>query len=391
MPEYLAPGVYVAEIPGGVRTIEGVATSVTLFAGWTPRGPSDAALKVFNFGEFEREFGGLDARSLLGYAVQHFFANGGRTAWIMRVAVAKAGALAPTDARFRRALLRRFGPGSATDRIDLYNLLCVPGLTDAATLAALQSECRRRRAFLIIDADPEAPVEHMVGHGTEGLTGPDGSYSALYFPWVQAGDPLRAGAVRAFPPCGFVAGLMARTDEARGVWKAPAGREATLTGAAGLAINLGDAEQARLNSCAINTLRTFSGTGTVVWGARTLHGGDTRASEWKYVPVRRLALFIEESLYRGTGWAVFEPNDEPLWAQIRLNVGAFMHALFRLGAFQGLSDRDACFVKCDRDTTSQADIDNGFVNIIVGFAPLKPAEFVILVIRQAASLRGEAA
>jgi phage tail sheath protein FI len=267
----------------------------------------------------------------------------------------------------------------------------VPGLTDAAALAALQAECRRRRAFLIIDADPQATVEHMIAHGTDGLTGPDGSHSALYFPWVRAADPLRPGAVRAFPPCGFVAGLMARTDGNRGVWKAPAGREATLAGATGLAITLSDAQQDRLNPRAINALRTFAGSGTAVWGARTLHGQDERASEWKYIPVRRLALYIEESVHRGTRWTVFESNGEPLWAQLRLGVGAFMSSLFRQGAFQGRSERDAYFVKCDRETNTQADIDDGVVNIVIGFAPLKPAEFVILRISQATSHAGDAA
>ena len=385
------PGVYVEEIPDGVRSIEGVATSIALFAGWTPRGPDDAARSVDSVADFERDFGGLDSRSLLGYAVQQFFANGGRTAWVMRIAGARGRALAANGVGFRRALLRRFGPGSETDRIDLYNLVCVPGLTDPATLATLQAECRRRRAFLIIDADPAATVEHMASDGTLGLTGPDASYSALYFPWVQSADPLRSGAVRAFPPCGFVAGLMARTDDSHGVWKAPAGREATLTGAASLAINLGDAEQERLNRRAINGLRPFAGTGTVVWGARTLHGQDERASEWKYIPVRRLALLIEESVYRGTRWAVFEPNGEPLWAQLRLNVGAFMNTLFRQGAFQGRSDRDTYFVKCDHETTTRDDIDNGLVNIVIGFAPLKPAEFVILRIRQLAGHPRDAA
>lgn len=383
------PGVYVEEIPGGVRAIEGVETSIALFAGWTPRGPANVALKVSGFADFEREFGGLDARSLLGYAVQQFFANGGSKAWIMRIAGASGRALAANGAGFRRALLRRFGPGSATDRIDLYNLVCVPGVTDAAALAALQAECRRRRAFLIVDADPMATVEHVIAHGTDGLTGPEGSYSALYFPWVRAADPLRPGAVRAFPPCGFVAGLMARSDGSRGVWKAPAGRDATLTGATGVSINLSDAQQDWLNPRAINALRTVAGTGTAVWGARTLHGQDERASEWKYIPVRRLALYIEESVHRGTEWTVFEPNGEPLWARLRLSVGSFMHSLFRQGALQGRSDREAYFVKCDRETNTQADIDNGVVNIVIGFAPLKPAEFVLLQIRQVAGQPGD--
>jgi uncharacterized protein len=139
-----------------------------------------------------------------------------------------------------------------------------------------------------------------------------------------------------------------------------------------------------LNPLGLNSLRTFPVFGPVVWGARTLDGADQRASEWKYVPIRRLALFIEESLFRGTKWVVFEPNDEPLWAQIRLNVGAFMQTLFRQGAFQGTTPREAYFVKCDKETTTQNDIDRGIVNIVVGFAPLKPAEFVVLKIQQIA-------
>ena len=190
--------------------------------------------------------------------------------------------------------------------------------------------------------------------------------------------------MRAFPPCGFVAGIYARTDSTRGVWKAPAGSEASLSGAVGLLIAMSDPENGQLNPRAINCLRTLPVYGNVVWGARTLHGDNDRGSEWKYVPVRRTALFIEESLYRGTQWVVFEPNDEPLWAQIRLNVGAFMQNLFRQGAFQGRTPREAYFVKCDRETTTQNDINLGIVNIHVGFAPLKPAEFVVIRIQQMA-------
>jgi phage tail sheath protein FI len=134
----------------------------------------------------------------------------------------------------------------------------------------------------------------------------------------------------------------------------------------------------------INCLRTLPVYGNVVWGSRTLHGQNDRGSEWKYVPVRRMALFLEESLYRGTQWVVFEPNDEPLWAQIRLNIGAFLQGLFRQGAFQGRTPREAYFVKCDRETTTQADINLGIVNILIGFAPLKPAEFVVIKIQQIA-------
>jgi phage tail sheath protein FI len=185
-------------------------------------------------------------------------------------------------------------------------------------------------------------------------------------------------------PCGIVAGVMARTDTQRGVWKAPAGLDASLNGTQGLQASLNDAENGTLNPLGINCLRSFPAAGKVVWGARTMRGADQMADEYKYVPVRRLALFIEESLFRGTQWVVFEPNDEPLWAQIRLNIGSFMHNLFRQGAFQGQSPKDAYFVKCDKETTTQNDIDLGTVNIVVGFAPLKPAEFVVIQLQQIA-------
>ncbi|MCK6531315.1 phage tail sheath family protein, partial [Myxococcota bacterium] len=163
---------------------------------------------------------------------------------------------------------------------------------------------------------------------------------------------------------------------------APAGIEAQLSGVAELGVPLTDAENGDLNPLGVNCLRAFPTIGRVVWGARTWAGADALASQWKYIPVRRLALYIEETLYRGTQWVVFEPNDTPLWAQIRLNIGAFMHGLFRQGAFQGRTPRDAYFVKCDRETTTQNDINLGIVNIVVGFAPLKPAEFVIIKIQQ---------
>ena len=177
---------------------------------------------------------------------------------------------------------------------------------------------------------------------------------------------------------------MSRTDEQRGVWKAPAGIDASLNGIQGLQVNLSDPENGQLNPLGLNCLRSFPVYGRVVWGARTLRGADQLADEYKYLPIRRLLLFLEESLYRGTQWVVFEPNDEPLWAQIRLNIGAFMNNLFRQGAFQGDTPSKAYFVKCDKETNPQNDIDRGIVNIIVGFAPLKPAEFVIIKFQQIA-------
>jgi phage tail sheath protein FI len=204
----------------------------------------------------------------------------------------------------------------------------------------------------------------------------------VYFPRVVEADPQREGQPDTYVPCGIVAGIIARNDVERGVWKAPAGTNATVAGIEGLAVPLTDADSGVMNALGINLLRTFPVYGTVVWGARTLRGADLLADQYKYLPVRRLTLYIEESLYRGLKWAVFEPNDEPLWAQIRLNVGAFMNELFRQGAFQGATPSQAYFVKCDSDTTTQNDIDRGVVNVVVGFAPVKPAEFVIVQIQQ---------
>jgi phage tail sheath protein FI len=498
------PGVYIEEVPSGVRAITGVATSITAFVGWAARGPTDRAQLVLSWNDFERRYGGLDRRSLLGYSVQHFFGSGGQQAYIIRLAhtdaatatvqvpSAAAGtaldftagnagewandyavaikrrsddttrfrvavmevsttgvetpvesfenlSMDPTDRRFVGAVINelsqfirvevtgpsltppndtgtpspRLGSGTAgdagtvldpdtpdfeaalqagggaggvnlLDRVDLFNLLCVPGETEPAVVGQLQHYCHTKRAFLIVDCKQDDTFDSLQGGPVSALTGADANYSALYFPWVNAPDLLQEGRPRPFPPCGFVAGLYARTDAGRGVWKAPAGTEASLTGVSGLTQTLTDLENGTLNIQAINCLRTFRVYGTVIWGARTLHGHNDRGSEWKYIPVRRMALFIEESLYRGTQWVVFEPNDEPLWAQIRLNVGSFLQGLFRQGAFQGRSPREAYFVKCDAETNPQEDINRGIVNIHVGFAPLRPAEFVVIRIQQMA-------
>ncbi len=207
---------------------------------------------------------------------------------------------------------------------------------------------------------------------------------AVYFPRPLIGDALARRRPRAVPASGTMAGLYARTDAARGVWKAPAGVDAVLAGVAGLEHPLNDAELGRLNPLAINGLRELSGRGFVAWGARTLDGADPSGSEWRYVPVRRTALFLIESLVQGTRWAVFEPNDPALWAALELAVGTFLYGLYQRGAFQGTKPSDAYFVRCDPTTTTAADINRGIVNILVGFAPLKPAEFVIIKIQQLA-------
>lgn len=274
-------------------------------------------------------------------------------------------------------------------KTDIFTILCLPGTpgqkddTDNV-LAEAGRLCVERRAMIIVDPPTSWSSISAAATGDLPLTDDTAKNAAVYFPNVDLPDIERDNTVRWFPPCGVVAGVWARTDVQRGVWKAPAGTDAGLSGVHQPSIPMTDLENGRLNPRGINCLRQRPVVGNVVWGARTLKGADLLADQWKYVPVRRLALFVEESLFRGTQWVVFEPNDEPLWASIRLNVGAFMNTLFRQGAFQGRTPQEAYLVKCDSTNNPQNDIDKGIVNILVGFAPLKPAEFVVIHIQQLA-------
>jgi phage tail sheath protein FI len=586
------PGVYIEEIPSGVRTITGVATSITAFIGRTQRGPINESTLVGSFAEFETLFGGLAADYPLSYALSDFYSNGGSQALIVRVFASggaagitgianlvlggmklvaaapgtwgngisvsadkdgitddvaaqygllgadlfnltatltvngqvvarermrnlsvKLDAAVPNPAgrtqRADRVLSRSSqliavplkadgsgpdlpaappiagggggaagggaagggaagggaagggaagggaagggaagggaagggaagggaaGGGAAAPVVvgpvtaqngaeagnlqvadylgdpaqktgiyallaaDLFNLVCIPPDVrggDTATNVyqkVLSDLCVPRRAMLIVDSPAAwsanaATAANAAVAGLPGLnlSGEAARNAALYFPRVIEADPLARGNPDTFAPCGIIAGIMARTDSERGVWKAPAGLDASLNGIVGFDVELNNDDNGILNPLGINCLRSFPPVGgRVVWGARTLRGADQLADDYKYVPVRRLALFLEESLRRGTQWVVFEPNDEPLWAQIRLNVGAFMHNLFVQGAFQGKSPKDAYFVKCDSESTTQNDINLGIVNIVVGYAPLKPAEFVVIKIQQIA-------
>lgn len=278
----------------------------------------------------------------------------------------------------------------ALEDVDIFNILCIPRAADLPdpepvnVYSAAQAYCLERRAFLIVDIPEDIDLVQDMKDFLDANPGLRSRNAAVYFPRLRIADPLNQFRLRDFATSGTMAGLYARTDNDRGVWKAPAGIDATLRNVNELSYVLTDPENGTLNPLGIDCLRTFPIIGTVSWGARTLDGADVQASEWKYLPVRRFALFLEESLYRGTKFAVFEPNDEPLWSQIRLNVGAFMQTLFRQGAFQGQTPREAYFVKCDKETTTQNDINLGIVNILVGFAPLKPAEFVIVKISQIA-------
>jgi phage tail sheath protein FI len=280
----------------------------------------------------------------------------------------------------------------ALDRVDLFNLLCIPydvNTEGAETQAinaypSLAQYCSGRRAMLIVDPPGKWTIDAgnndwtAIQPGDVGIGGDYERNAAVYFPRVVEADPLLNGEPRVMPPCGLIAGLMATTDLTRGVWKAPAGVDAGLNGVLDLEINLTDEQQGVLNPLAINCLRKLPTIGPVVWGARTLRGADQLADDYKYIPIRRLALYVEESIDRGTRWAVFEPNAEPLWASLRLSINTFLADLQRQGAFYSF------FVKCDATTTTPADILQGMVNIEVGLAPLEPAEFVVIRIQQAA-------
>lgn len=410
MPSRIAyPGVYLEEIPGGSRSISGVPTGVAAFVGCTVRGPDHHPVRVGSFADFERVFGGLAPDSEVGYAVYLFFANGGREAWVVRtpclgaspasVTASGGDGTTPPDAAAIIGDPRLHSGLGALFRIDRFDLLCLPevsrphpddpgmpGLPDPVPVwtAALEI-CRASRALLLLDLPPQvqdvAAAVQWANQLPGGLKHPN---VAAYFPRLWMTDPLDPRRLRAVAPSGAVAGLIARTDASRGVWKAPAGTDAGLAGVQRPVSELTDAGNAVLNRIGLNCLRSLPGHGTVCWGARTLASADGAGSEWKYIPVRRMALLLEESLQWGTRWAVFEPNDEPLWAQLRQSAGAFMHHLFRQGAFAGPTPKEAFFVKCDRETTPPGDVHLGLVHIEVGFAPLKPGEFVVLTIRQRA-------
>jgi uncharacterized protein len=276
----------------------------------------------------------------------------------------------------------------ALDYVDLFNILCIPRAAEfsdtemTAVVSNAIAYCEAKRSFLIVDIPENVDEVQEMKDWLEAHAGFRHRNAAVYFPRVRVPDPLEEYRLKSVAASGTLAGLYARTDAQRGVWKAPAGIEATLAGVSELATRLTDPQNGTLNPLGINCLRTFPIYGSIAWGTRTLLGADQIGSEWAYIPVRRLALMLEESLFRGTKWVVFEPNDEPLWAKIRLNVGAYMTSLFRQGAFQGATPKEAFFVKCDAETTTQNDRNQGIVNIEVGFAPLKPAEFVVIKIQQ---------
>jgi Bacteriophage tail sheath protein len=353
--------------------------------------PFDPAVQ-FVFSAGDRALYGLDAGNpnLTEQPLQ-FITSGGADGSIFDAAT---NTYQVPAASFRGNALLKTGL-YAIDDIDLVNIISMPdaprlGATGALSVyAEAIAYAESRRSMIIVDIPQDiVTIDQMQTWlaGNSSLRHPN---AAVYYPRTFTPDPLNQNRGRSLASSGTIGGLWARTDTARGVWKAPAGTDARLRNVESLTYVMTDLENGTLNPLGVNCLRNFPIYSNICWGARTLDGADALASDWKYVPVRRTTLFIEESLYRGTKWVVFEPNDEPLWSQIRLNVGAFMHDLFRKGAFQGTTPREAYFVKCDGETTTQTDIDNGIVNIEVGFAPLKPAEFVVIKIQQIARVTVE--
>jgi len=380
----------------------GRATTVAAFVGAAPRGVVDSPRRVRGIAEFGREFGGTGTQGPLGLAVQQFFQNGGREALVVRVPSSngETGGPISDDLVSAPALQEQKRGLWALDQADAFDLLCVPpfafdgsGDVGAQTRRAAADYCLVRRAMFIVDPLASwSTVDSVLASGT-GLDSrvwglPASANAALYFPRIRVADALRPGQMLDCAPCGAVAGVYARTAAAHGVWKAPAGQEATLTGATGVTVALADTEIERLNPCGVNCLRILPAQGVVAWGARTLMGDDALASEWKYVPVRRLALYVESSLAAIMASTLNEAAEaaieggEPLWAMLRQQGGAFLHDLFQIGALVGATPREAYFVKCDRTTMTQDDIDQGRLIMQVGIAPVKPAEFVIIQIGQ---------
>ncbi|MCW4029083.1 MAG: phage tail sheath subtilisin-like domain-containing protein [Candidatus Bathyarchaeota archaeon] len=370
----MKPGVYIEEVSSTARSISGVSTSVTAFVGTTQTGPLNQPVLIHSFTEFTASFGALCKDSSLGYAVNHFFINGGSHALIIRVGAQSAQAVlgSPDEKTGLYAL----------EKADIFNLLCLPGLgasedTRKAVYAAAEAFCEQHNAFLLIDPSPQWTTKTAALDAIKVF--PKSRNAAAYFPRIEATDPL-TGTIAEFDPCGAVAGVIARTDAQRGFWKAPAGTTATLMGVSGLTVALSEGDVSDLNFAGLNCIRMLPSVGSVIWGAQTLRA--SQDAEWKYVPVRRLALYLEESIRRGTQWVTFEANNEALWSKIRLSVDSFMHSLWLQGAFMGAKSAEAYLIKCDAETNTQADLEAGNLNIIVGFAPLKPAEFVIIKIQQ---------
>ncbi len=380
MSEYLAPGVYV-ESTSALTSIEGVDTNSALMVGVTVKGP-DERVPITSFADFTKTFGDVLAepapalrdrwaldRDNGGHwwhfplAVKGFFENGGQRLYVKPICRENLNDLTVDD--FVAAI-------DSLNEVEGVSLCLAPGVWSSKVHDALIKRCETRRdCFTILDPPNNLDVTGILNFRRRLNT----SFAALYYPWIEVADFDRRS-TQQIGPSAHVAGIYARVDESRGVHKAPANEE--ITGINKIAADVTTADQNLLNPEGINALRSFPGRGNRVWGARTL----SRDPEWKYANVRRLFIFLEHSIDSGTKWAVFESNDEPLWAKVRQNIANFLTRVWRDGALQGIKPEEAFFVKCDRSTMTQDDIDRGRLVCLIGVAPLKPAEFVIFRIGQ---------
>ncbi len=349
------PGVYIEEISTQLKSIVGVNTDTTAFLGETQSGPESPTL-VTSWLQFQSVFGGnFGETKFLPYAVEGFFVNGGRRCYVCRV----------VDGDYAATLAK-------IEKVEDISLIYSPNALVSAGLAeALISHCERLKRFCILDS--------LKGQVPPSVSKPRSStFAALYYPWIYV---KHAGAAQTclVPPGGHVAGIYARVDNEIGVHRAPANQE--VRGAVGLEIKVNQRQQELLNPQGINAIRSFSGRGILVWGARTL----SEDAEYKYVNVRRLMIFLEHSIKLGTGWVVFEPNNETTWAKVRIQIENFLMDCWKKGMFMGAKPQEAYFVKCDRSTMTQSDLDEGRLNVLVGVAAIKPAEFLILHLTQASA------
>lgn len=423
---YQTPGIYMQEVSSGARPIQPVGTSTAAFLGIAPdvNARPNEAVFIDSYLKFVNIFVPLEnaVSTPLSLAVHGFFMNGGSACYIVNLD--SSGSVAGTD-RPKTGL-------KLLEAIDEVALVAAPGFSGPAVYDALLTHCETMGdRFAILDfptvtadmdleplkhvATADVPVAAMptpkqlvTGTSPKPATrdGEEASpavppppapptglrprisergFGACYLPWLVMADPLgqvnpktREVARVAVPPSGHIAGIYARADATRGVHKAPANE--VVNDALALTYSFTAAEQAQLNPLGINCIRRFN-EGLLVWGARTIAGA---SSDWRYVPVKRTFLMIEESIAKSTRWIVFEPNDEALWKRVRFNVEAFLTRVWRDGALMGRVAEEAFFVKCDRDTNPQEDIDAGVVTVVIGIAPVKPAEFVVFRIGQRA-------
>ena len=372
MTEYSAPGVYVEELPRRPKPIAGARTDVAAFVGPTVTGAERDGLPtlVRSLAEFERTFGGAEdlrgdagrTPNYMAHSARAYFENGGARLYIVRTS--RIACLVDYTTALQR--LREVAEVS---------IVAAPGYSTQNNAAALQqalidhvedASSQHVYQFAVLDSAPQASPAELESERADLET----SRAALYYPWIKAGAPGDAVEL-SLPPSGYVRGIYARVARERGVWKAPANER--VRGALALQQDLDAPTQQHLNALGINCIRHFPGRGVLVWGARTLSGDP----EWKYVSVRRLCMFLEQSLYEGLQWAACEANGPMLWERVCQCVDEFLMGEWRGGALQGATPREAFFVRCDRSTMTRADLQAGRLICEVGVAPVKPAEFVI--------------